>query len=254
MSGFNNKVILITGAASGIGRATALILAKAGAKIIVADRNEAGMAETVDQIRELGGQSKSISVDVSEETNVKEMVDFAVRSYGQLHGAFNNAGVQMRNKLVEDLTLSDWEFVNGINLTGVFLCMKYEISAMRKTGGGAIVNTSSGNGVVANPYSAEYVASKHGVLGITRGAACEAAITGVRVNAVLPGMINTPMIADLLASDDFKVHYQAALRRHTIGRFGEPEDVGYAVKWLLSDEATFMNGAGVAIDGGYTSC
>jgi 2,5-dichloro-2,5-cyclohexadiene-1,4-diol dehydrogenase 1 len=248
-----NKSIIVTGAGSGIGRATAAILAKAGARIIAADMNEESAAQTAAQITATGGTAKSIRVDVSKEADVEAMVQFAVASFGRLDGAFNNAGVQMNNKLVQDLSFAEWSKVIGVNTTGVFLCMKYEIPAMRKTGGGAIVNTSSGNGVVANPYSVEYVASKHGVLGATRGAACEAVVTGVRVNAVLPGMIETPMIEDLLKSPEFKPHYDAALARHTIGRFGKPEDVGYAVAWLLSDEAGFMNGAAIAVDGGYTA-
>ncbi|WP_321818694.1 MULTISPECIES: glucose 1-dehydrogenase [unclassified Paraburkholderia] len=248
-----NKIIIVTGGGSGIGRATSRILARNGAKVVVADFNQAGAAETAAAIEAEGGVAKSLKVDVADEASVVEMVNFTVGSFGRLDGAFNNAGLQMQNKLLEDLTEAEWHRVVNVNLTGVFLCMKHEILAMRKTGGGAIVNTSSANGIVANPYSSEYVASKHGVLGATRAAACEAAITGVRVNAVLPGMINTPMIADLINSPDFKVHYDAALARHTIGRFGEPEDVGYAVKFLLSNESSFVNGAGFTVDGGYTA-
>jgi NAD(P)-dependent dehydrogenase (short-subunit alcohol dehydrogenase family) len=248
-----NKVIIVTGGGSGIGRAAAKILARNGAKLIVADLSEAGAVETVGAIEEEGFIAKSVKVDVADEGNVRAMVDFAVKSFGRLDGAFNNAGLQMQNKLLEDLSETEWHRVVNVNLTGVFLCMKHEILAMRKTGGGAIVNTSSGNGLVGNPYSSEYVASKHGVLGVTRAASCEAAVTGVRVNAVLPGMINTPMIANLVKNPDFKVHYDAALARHTIGRLGEPEDVGYAVKFLLSDEASFINGAAFTVDGGYTA-
>ena len=253
MSLLREKTIIVTGGASGIGEATSIILAAAGAAVIVADFNLEGAARTVATIEKVGGTAAAVHVDVASELSVAAMVDFAVARFGKITGGFNNAGLQMHNLLVEDLTLADWDKVVGVNLTGVFLCMKYEIQAMRKTGGGAIVNTASGNALVGNPYSVEYVASKHGVVGATRAAACEAAITGVRVNAVLPGFINTPMVASLIKSPEFKPHYDAALARHTIGRFGEPQDVGYAVKWLLSDEAAFMNGAAVTVDGGYTA-
>ncbi len=248
-----NKVILVTGAGSGIGRATSLILAKAGAKVIATDFNGTSAGETASLIDSAGGIAKACKVDVSKPKDIIAMVDFAVSSFGRLDGAFNNAGVPMHSKLVEDLSEEEWDKVMDINLKGVFLCMKYEILAMRKTGGGAIVNTSSANGMVGNPYSAEYVASKHGVVGLTRGAACDAIVTKVRVNAVLPGVIKTPMVNDLLSNADMKVFFDNALARHTVGRLGEPEDIGYAVKWLLSDEASFMNGAAVCVDGGYTA-
>lgn len=248
-----NKVIIVTGAGSGIGRATANILADVGASVIVTDYDEASARDTAESINNKGGKAAALRVDVIKEQDVIAMVDFALETYGRIDGAFNNAGLQMQNKLVEELEESDWDRVLDVNLKGVFLCMKHEIAAMRKTGGGAIVNTSSGNGVVANPYASEYCASKHGVLGLTKGAACEAAITGVRVNAVMPGMIMTPMIADLVKDPNFKEHHDIALARHTIGRFGQPEEIGYAVKWLLSDEASFVNGAGIPVDGGYTA-
>lgn len=250
---FRNKAIVITGAGSGIGRATAQILAREGAKVLVADLNEDAARETANLIEKEGGVASAMRMDVTNEKDVMAMVHEAVDQFGFINGAFNNAGLPMQNKLVEELDASSWDRIMNVNLRGVFLCMKYEIIAMRKHGGGAIVNTSSANGVVANPYASEYCASKHGVMGLTRGAACEASITGVRVNAVLPGMIVTPMVNELIRDPNFKEHHDAALARHTIGRFGTPEDIGYAVKWLLSDEASFMNGAGVAVDGGYTA-
>ena len=159
----------------------------------------------------------------------------------------------MHNKLVPDLTAKDWNAVFEVDVTGVFLCMRCEIEAMRKTGGGAIVNNSSMNGLVAIPHATEYVAAKHAVIGATRGASSEARETGVRVNAVLPGLIETAMIDRLKDEPGFKDHYAAALERHSIGRFGKPDDVGYAVRWLLSEEAAFINGAILAVDGGYTA-
>jgi 2,5-dichloro-2,5-cyclohexadiene-1,4-diol dehydrogenase 1 len=247
------KTIIITGSGSGIGRAAARLFAEAGAQLMLADQNESGVQETAAIVTDAGGKALARRVDVSNEAEVSALVEATLEAYGRLDGAYNNAGVQMVNKLVQDLTIEDWRRVNDINATGVFLCMKHEIKAMRKTGGGAIVNTASANASVAQPYSGEYVASKHAVVGITRGAATEAVETGVRVNAVLPGMINTPMIAGLLESPEFRPHYDAALARHTIGRFGEPEDVAYVARFLLSDQSAFVNGAAIAVDGGYTA-
>lgn len=247
------KVVIITGAGSGIGRATALLAAKAGAKVLVADVNEKSAAETVELIEKDSGIAKAVRVDVTSETDIVQMIEQAVGAFGQIHGAFNNAGLQSRQKLVEELTESDWDTVMDVNLKGVFLCMKHEIAAMRKTGGGAIVNTSSGDGVVGRAYAVDYVTSKHGVLGLTRSAAAEALITGVRVNAVLPGMTMTPLVEDLLKDPSFQKHAEAARERHSIGRFGQPEDVGRAANWLLSDEASFINGACLPVDGGYTA-
>jgi 2,5-dichloro-2,5-cyclohexadiene-1,4-diol dehydrogenase 1 len=248
------KTIIITGSGSGIGRAAALLFAEAGARLLLADQNESGVQETAAMVTDAGGKALARKIDVSKEVEVVALVEATLETYGRLDGAFNNAGVQMINKLVEDLTIEDWHRVNDINATGVFLCMKHQIKAMRKTGGGAIVNTASANASVAQPYSGEYVASKHAVVGITRGAATEALETGVRVKAVLPGMINTPMIAGLLESPEFRPRYAAALARHPIGRFGEPEDVAYVARFLLSDQSAFVNGAAIAVDGGYTAC
>ena len=253
MSLLADKAIIVTGGGSGIGRASCAILAAAGAAVLVADWDEAGAAETARLVNDAGGTAKFLKVNVAEEESVAAMVDFAVASFGRLNGAFNNAGIQMHNKSVDELTLADWNTVLGINLTGVFLCMKYEIAAMRKTGGGAIVNTASGAAITGIPFAIEYVSAKHGVLGATRAASCEAAQSKVRVNAVMPGLIRTPMTDDLIKSEVFRPHYDAAMARHSIGRFGEPEDVGYAVKWLLSDESSFVNGAGIAVDGGFTA-
>ena len=248
-----DKVIIVTGAGSGIGLATAAILAQAGARIVVSGRSETDLEHSVKTVRDAGGQAVAVTADVSKEADVMAMVDCALSSFGRLDGAFNNAGVEMHNKLVDDLDADEWDSVLDVNAKGVFLCMKHEIKAMRKTGGGAIVNNSSMNGVVAIAHSTEYTASKHAVIGATRGAASEARETGVRVNAVLPGLIVTPMIEKLRDDPGFKDHFGRALERHSIGRFGQPEDVGYAVKWLLSDEAGFINGAMLAVDGGYTA-
>ena len=249
----NDKVVVVTGAGSGIGRATAVILARAGAKVVLGGLNEGELNEAVGEVCAAGGTAVAVVADVSREADVVAMVDRAVSEFGRLDGAFNNAGVEMRNKLTSDLTVDDWERVFDVDVTGVFLCMRHQIRAMRRTGGGAIVNNSSMNGLVAIPHATEYVAAKHAVIGATRGASSEAGETGVRVNVVLPGLIETAMIDRLTNDPGFKDHYASALERHSVGRFGKPEDVGYAVKWLLSDEAAFINGAVLAVDGGYTA-
>jgi 2,5-dichloro-2,5-cyclohexadiene-1,4-diol dehydrogenase 1 len=246
------KVIIVTGGGSGIGEATASILSGAGAAVLVADCDLAGAEQTSERISQNGGTAYALKVDVAREEQVAAMVSETVRRWGRLDGAFNNAGVKMHSKPTHELSSEEWHRVMTINLDSVFYCMKYEIQAMRDTGG-SIVNNSSMNGTVAIPMATEYTASKHAVLGATRGAASEARLTGVRVNAVLPGLIETPMISDLVHNPGFKTHFDSALARHTIGRFGRPEDVAYAVKWLLSDESTFINGAAIAVDGGYTA-
>lgn len=250
----HNKAILVTGAGSGIGRATALVLARAGARVFTAGRDVAALTETVDLIRAEGGTAEMGQADVTSEAEVRGMIDAAVGAFGRIDGAFNNAGMIMASLPFQDLSEEDWDRIINVNMKGVIFCMKHEIIAMRKTGGGAIVNNSSTQGVVGSAYAADYCATKHGVLGATRSAACEASVTGVRVNAVLPGMIWTPPVNDFLTKDEFKEHREIVMARHPIGRFGQPEDVGYAVKWLLSDEASFVNGAALAVDGGFTAC
>ncbi|MCK9285855.1 MAG: glucose 1-dehydrogenase [Rhodocyclaceae bacterium] len=248
-----DKSIIVTGAGSGIGRATAMVLARAGAKVVAASHSAAHARETADMITAAGGVAKPFSADVMRESDVVAMVDFTLECFGRLDGAFNNAGITLHDRLVQDMDEAEWDQVMGVNLKGVYFCMKHETLAMGKTGGGAIVNNSSVNGLVGVPSASGYVASKHGVIGLTRGAACDAAATRVRVNAVLPGMIRTPMIAELVATPEFKAQYDVILARHSVGRIGEPEDVGYAVKWLLSDEASFINGAAICVDGGYSA-
>ncbi|WP_428483852.1 SDR family NAD(P)-dependent oxidoreductase [Rhodopila sp.] len=248
-----DKVIVVTGADSGIGRATSRILAHVGARLIVTGRDAPRIEQAATEIRGAGGVATALQADVTKEADVIAMVDRALSEHGRLDGAFNNAGVNMRNKPTADLEAAEWDAVLDVNLKGVFLCMKYEIKAMQTSGGGAIVNNASNIGAVGMPFATEYAASKHGVIGATRAASCEAAKTGVRVNAVLPGMVMTPMIDDLVKNPDFKDFYDAALARHSIGRFGQPEEIGHAVKWLLSDEASFVNGAAFAVDGGYTA-
>lgn len=249
----NGKAVALTGAGSGIGRATAMILAKAGARVFITDYDGSSADETAAMVEREGGIARAMQVDVTDENAVAAMVKATVDSFGKIDGAFNNAGLRMNYHLVQDLPVRDWDRVQDVNLKGVFMCMKHEVEAMRRTGGGAIVNTSSANGLVGAPYSSEYIASKHGVIGLTRAAACEAGITGVRVNAVLPGLILTPMTEELTTNPELEALHQAALARHPIGRIGKPEDIGYAVKWLLCDESSFVNGAAICVDGGFTA-
>ena len=247
------KVIIVTGAASGMGRASAILFAASGAKVLLADRSAEAGEEVAHGIRDAGGAAHFHQTDVSNEKAVEAMVTAAISKYGRLDGAFNNAGVAMRLKLLPDLTSEEYNFVCDVNQTGVFLCMKYEIAAMRKTGGGAIVNTSSAAGQMAVPHAAEYIASKHAVVGLTRAGSAEARETGVRVNAILPGMILTPMIEQLNQGANFYAadHTEWVAERHSIGRFGQPDDIARAAKWLLADESSFINGVCLPVDGGY---
>ncbi|MET0545828.1 MAG: SDR family oxidoreductase [Caulobacterales bacterium] len=246
------KSVIVTGAGSGIGRATSKILAAAGAQVAVVDINSDTANAVAEDIRKAGHEAVAITTDVSDETQVRAMVDATMKAFGKLDGAFNNAGLEMNNKVVPDMSLEEWSRVINVNLTGVFLCMKHEMRAMKKFS--AIVNTSSGDGLVGQPFAGEDVASKHGVVGLTRTASAEFRQTGVRVNAVCPGLILTPMIEDRLLGDPAFADQLAMIKeRHSIDRFGRPEDIGNAVKWLLSDESSFVNGAAIAVDGGYTA-
>lgn len=217
-----------------------MILAEAGAKVAVSGRSATDLDDVQKRIADIGGTAMAVAADVSKETEVIAMVERTVSKFGRLDGAFNNAGVPMHNKLTDELEADEWDGVMNVNLRAVFLCMKHQIKAMRKTGGGAIVNNSSVDSVMAIPRWTEYTVSKHAVNGLTRGAAAEAKQTGVRVNAVLPGYIVTPMSERLLNDPNLKEENAIALDRHS-------------VKWLLSDEAAFVNGAMLAADGGFTA-
>lgn len=247
----DGKVVIVTGAGSGIGCAAARIFAEEGARVALFDRDADGNEETRATI---GGDARAWTCDVADEASVADSVAAVVSAFGRLDGAFNNAGIEMANKLVTDLDAADWSRMMAINLTGVFHCMKHQTRAMQTTGGGAIVNNSSGDGIIGAPYASDYVAAKHGVVGLTRAAACEARYTGVRVNAVLPGLILTPMVEErLLGNPAFEAQVAPMVERHSIGRFGQPGEVGQAACWLLSDRASFINGALLSVDGGYTA-
>jgi NAD(P)-dependent dehydrogenase (short-subunit alcohol dehydrogenase family) len=248
-----NKVIIVTGGGSGMGRASAIMFGAVGARVLVADWSDEGGKSAVEEITKAGGNAIFLKTDVSKEEDVERMVKTAVDTYGRLDGAFNNAGLPTRAKLLPDLTSAEFDLVHGVNERGVFLCMKYEIAVMRHSGGGAIVNTSSCGGQMATSYGSEYFASKHAVIGLTRSGAAEAGITRVRVNSILPGMIVTPMIEQLSKDPNFQASLASSGNddRHSIGRFGTPDDIANAAKWLLSDESAFINGVNLPVDGGF---
>ena len=249
------KVALVTGATSGIGRATALAFAKEGARVIaVADFNVAGGEETVRQVKELGSDAIFVKCNVSKSEDVKALVLKAADAFGCIDFACNNAGVQQ--KVAGPLGEADeaeWERIIGVNLKGVFLCMKYELQQMVKQGTGVIVNISSIGGLGApSPGLTMYSASKHGVIGLTKGAAMDYAHSGIRINAVCPAVIETEMTAQFEANTTKEV-MQFLLDMHPVKRFGKPEEVASAVLWLCSDLAGFVTGASVPVDGGVTA-
>jgi NAD(P)-dependent dehydrogenase (short-subunit alcohol dehydrogenase family) len=251
--GVEGKVALVTGGASGIGRATALTFAREGAKLIIADMNEDGGQQTVHMITEKGGEAMFVQVDVSQATAVEAMISKTVETYGRLDCAHNNAGIGSRPRApLHECSEETWDRVLGINLKGVWLCMKYEIIQMLTQGSGTIVNTASIMGLVGSwSGTAAYNASKHGVVGLTKTAALEYATAGIRVNAVCPGYIQTPLIEDALTSNPALEAQIVA--RHPIGRMGKPEEIAEAVVWLCSDAASFVTGHTMTVDGGYVA-
>jgi len=247
------KVALVTGGASGIGRATALTFAREGAKLVIADMNEDGGQQTVHMITENGGEATFVQVDVTSASAVEALISKTVETYGRLDCAHNNAGVTQRAyPPTAEFPEEDWHRVLAVNLTGVWLCMKYEIPQMLQQGGGAIVNTTSVAGLVRLAGRAAYVASKHGVVGITRTAALEYAQQGIRVNCVCPGYIRTPMVAYVLQKEGEQLEQQM-VAREPIGRLGTPEEVAETVVWLCSDAASFVTGHTMTVDGGFVA-
>jgi NAD(P)-dependent dehydrogenase (short-subunit alcohol dehydrogenase family) len=248
MAELANKVALVTGAGSGIGRAAALLLAREGATVVVSDIGEQGGQETVRLITEAGGTASFVRADVSKPDACEALVAEAVRRYGALHLACNNAGIGGPQAPAGDYPTDGWDQVIGINLSGVFYCMRYEIPAMLAAGGGAIVNIASILGQVGFAGSSAYVAAKHGVVGLTRTAALEYAAAGLRVNAIGPAFIKTPLLSALEEQPEVM---QQLVSLHPIGRLGEPEEVAELILWLLSDRASFVTGSYYAVDGGY---
>lgn len=246
---FSGKVALITGAASGIGEAVALQLAKGGAKVVVADIDTEGAARVVHAIETGGGQAAPFEVNVADPMEVEALVAFAERTYGGLHLAVNNAGIGGPSAAVADYPLDGWQQVMDVNLNSVFYGMRYEISAMLRAGGGAIVNMASILGSVGFANSSAYVTAKHGVLGLTKAAAIEYATKGVRVTAVGPGFIDTPLLSRNLDAQVLKV----IAGMHPVGRLGRSEEVAALTCFLLSDEASFITGSYHLVDGGYVA-
>jgi len=247
----DGKTALVTGGGSGIGRATSLAYARDGARVVVADVNVEGGEETVQQIKEAGGDAILVHVDVAKPDDTQAMVAQAVEAFGSLDCAFNNAGISGgRDRLLTaDYSEEDWDRVISINLKGVWLCMKAEIPQMLKQGSGAIVNTASIAGLAGLTGTVAYVAAKHGVTGLTKAAAIEYAQSGIRVNSVCPGYIETPLVQPTFERNEgFR---ERVASRHPMGRLGEPEEIAQAVVWLSPDAAAFVTGHNMPVDGGY---
>jgi len=245
------KTALVTGVASGIGRATALAMAREGARVAVSDLSEESAAATVALINQAGGQAIAIGGDVAKEADVQAMVARTVAAFGRLDCAFNNAGISPRNvgptgQRTHEMSQASFDAMLAVNLTGVFLCMKHEIPHMLAQGGGSIVNTASIAGLIGLPSATNYVASKHGVVGITKTAAMEYAKDNIRVNCVNPGYIKTPMTDPTMAE-----RYDTLMTKVPMNRLGTADEIAEAVVWMLSDRASFMTGASHIIDGGY---
>jgi NAD(P)-dependent dehydrogenase (short-subunit alcohol dehydrogenase family) len=248
-SELEGKVGLVTGGTSGIGRETAVLFAKAGAKVVVAGRREAEGNETIELVRAAGGDGQFVKADVSKASEVETLIHRVVEGFGRLDVAFNNAGIEGVWVPIIRQTEEDWDRTIDINLKGVWLCLKYEIRQMLKQGGsGAIVNMASVTGLVGSAGAAAYSASKHGVIGLTKSAALETAKTGIRVNAVCPAVIETPMGERLFGAP--AVH-KYVVGCHPIGRFGRPTEIAEAVVWMCSDRASFMTGQSLVLDGGF---
>ena len=242
-----NEVAVITGGSNGIGRATAMAFAKLGVKVVVVDNIHGG--DVVSKIIDGGGDAVFIPCDVSVSKDVREMFDQIIQIHGRIDYAFNNAGVEGIIASTHECTEDNWDRTISINLKGVWLCMKYEIQHMLKTGKGVIVNNSSVAGLIGFPGSPAYVASKHAIIGLTKTAALENARSGIRINAVCPGVIRTPMIDRITRSD--AVAEKQFMDLEPMGRLGNPEEVAEAVVWLCSDSASFITGHSLPVDGGW---
>lgn len=249
MKDLENKVAIVTGAGSGIGKAVALLYAMEGAKVVVSDIDEEGGNETVDQIKKRGGDAHFIYADTAKQTDHQFLVDQTLKQYGSLHIACNNAGIGGPQGMTGDYPIDDWDKVISINLSGVFYGMHAQIPAMLTSGGGSIVNMASILGSVGTKMSPAYVAAKHGVVGLTKAAALEYADKKIRINSVGPGYINTPLLTKSL--DESMLNTIAGM--HPIGRLGTAEEVAELVFWLSSMRSSFVTGSYYTIDGGYTA-
>lgn len=248
---FSGKVALVTGGAAGIGRATAQAFAQQGVQVVVADLDVPGGQACVEAIRAAGGQATFVRCDVTREADVKAMIEQTLASYGRLDYAFNNAGIEIEKGRLAEGSETEFDAIMGVNVKGVWLCMKYQLPVMLAQGGGAIVNTASVAGLGAAPKMSIYAASKHAVIGLTKSAAIEYAKKQIRVNAVCPAVIDTDMFRRAYEADPRKAEFAAAM--HPVGRIGKVEEVAGAVLYLCSDGAAFTTGQALAIDGGATA-
>jgi NAD(P)-dependent dehydrogenase (short-subunit alcohol dehydrogenase family) len=245
---FRDKVVLVTGGAYGIGRAAAIGFSRKGAKVAIADLDADNGEETLRRIKVTGADAIFVKTDASLESDVRLLVNAAIETFGKIDCAFNNAGIHKQFVSTVDFTAADWDEMINVNLKSVWLCMKYEIPHMLKQGKGAIVNTSSAAGLVGAPSNPAYPASKHGVVGLTKSTALEFAGKGIRVNCICPGPIRTSMHESLVAASPDIV--KAMLNKVPMGRIGEPEEVAAAAIWLCSDEASYITGIALPVDGG----
>ncbi|MFI9271198.1 SDR family NAD(P)-dependent oxidoreductase [Kitasatospora sp. NPDC052896] len=247
MSGVFRKLGLVTGAGSGIGRATALEFARSGAAVAVLDIDASRAAETTEMIREDGGEALAVTVDIADERSVRTAVERTVAAYGGLDFAVNNAGIASHHRRLDQMAPDEFERVVRVNLTGTFLCMKYELPALRGRGGGAIVNIASNGGLYAIPTAPAYVAAKHGIVGLTKVAAVDYAPDNIRVNAVCPGPTRTPAFERVAAGTDMIARQEAVT---PLGRLATPEEAAAAAVWLCSDAASYVTGIAMSVDGG----
>ncbi len=247
---FSGKVALVTGAASGMGLATAQAFAEAGAAVVLADFKEDAVKAAAEELVAAGHKALAVRCDVSDDAQVAALVERAVAEFGRLDAAFNNAGVMARIAPTADSTREDWDRVIGVNLRGVWSCMKHELRQMERQGSGAIVNNASVGALTGNPGIGSYIASKHGVVGLTRTAALEYVKRGIRVNAVNPGLIDTQIARDVVSGDERA--YAEIAKQVPIGRAGRPEEIASAVLWLCSPGASYVVGHALTVDGGMT--